>query len=104
MLSHTLTGDWFSGSVMILKLRGTCLSYLRSGPYILRRVLFLFFKAIPVMKINSSRGFTLIELIVVIVIPGILAAVAAPKFMDLQSDAKAVSRLSERAGSGSEIF
>ena len=49
------------------------------------------FKAIPIMKITSSRGFTLIELVVVIVILGILAAVAAPKFMDLQSDARAAS-------------
>ncbi|WP_274620333.1 type II secretion system protein [Colwellia maritima] len=37
---------------------------------------------------NKQTGFTLIELVVVIVILGILAVTAAPKFIDLQSDAR----------------
>ena len=38
---------------------------------------------------SGKNGFTLIELIVVIVILGILAVTAAPKFMNLTSDANA---------------
>jgi MSHA pilin protein MshA len=40
---------------------------------------------------NQQTGFTLIELIMVIVILGILAAFALPKFADLSGDAKAAT-------------
>ncbi|MFY8273753.1 prepilin-type N-terminal cleavage/methylation domain-containing protein [Pseudoalteromonas sp. SSDWG2] len=41
------------------------------------------------MKTVKQQGFTLIELIIVIVILGILAVTAAPRFLNLQGDANA---------------
>lgn len=40
------------------------------------------------LKKRNQKGFTLIEIIAVLVILGILAAVAIPKYLDMQSDAK----------------
>jgi len=37
---------------------------------------------------KMQEGFTLVELVIVIIILGLLAAVAVPKFIDLSSDAK----------------
>jgi prepilin-type N-terminal cleavage/methylation domain-containing protein len=39
-------------------------------------------------KCNNQKGFTLVEIIAVLVILGILAAVAVPRYINLQTNAK----------------
>ncbi|MHB8483543.1 MAG: type IV pilin protein, partial [Nitrospiria bacterium] len=56
------------------------------------------------MKIlRNQKGFTLIELIIVIVVLGVLAAVAIPNYVSLTADAQAASDMGYIGGVRSTI-
>ncbi len=51
------------------------------GPYV-------FLRFIKLKRLQNDKGFTLIEIIAVMVILGLLAAVAVPRYVDLENNAK----------------
>ena len=51
----------------------------------------MYFKLARYMKMKNAKGFTLIELIIVTIVLGVLAAVAVPRYMGSVSNAEAAA-------------
>ena len=60
----------------------------------------MFFRVIKNNLRKSSHGFTLIELVMVIVVLGVLSVIAAPKFISLRKDSLVSTLYGMRSATG----